>query len=252
MPEETKQEQTQTPPQTAINIEPDSKLTAQQWDDKTKASAEKWNKAKESGKNALLADLKEKTGIDDIEALAEIVKNFNDGVEKDQKAVDEYKTENQKLVDQIKTLENQGVVMDIDNRVVSAITAGQKVHNINSVKRDFLSDFQIKMEKGSEIVYNHGKEIPIMKDNRPATIAEVITEWAKVDKNKHQFIGAADSHLETGGAPITQNDTDRMTNPKYVNALRMSGQLNKYLMGEKINEKAVDDLMKKNNQLAAL
>lgn len=182
-----------------------------------------------------------------MDALGEIVKNFNEGTEKETKLATEYQAENQKLLDEIAGLKTQTEQTDINNRVLSAISSGHKTHNVDSVMRDFMSEFRIEVDKGSEIVYNIGKDIPLLKENRPATITEVLAEWAKVEKNKHQFIAPVDSHVDTMGQPITKEDTDMLKNPAIVSAIKMTGQWRKYMKGEKINMKAVTEMVGKNN-----
>jgi len=246
MPDDIKVDEPDKPDQPILQPSGE-KFTQDQWNDKTKQASDKWNKAKDSGRNEILSQIKEKTGIDNLDDLEKIIKTHNEAAEKEGKLAAEYQKENEKLLAEKEELSKSLTENDIKNRLISAISTGHKVHNVDSVLGDFMREFKINVDKGQEIVYNKGKETPLLKENRPATISEVLTEWSKVEKNKHQFMAVTDSHLDTTGQPITKEDTDILKNPAVVTALKATGQWRKYLMGEKINMKTVNDMVSKKN-----
>ena len=207
--------------------------------DKTQKVRDLWNDGKASGMKAAQLEtqkmLLERFGTDSLDDIES--KLTGKKQEKNDSVVAAYE---QKIADldkelkSVRTEANQSLI----NSSLSSEFSQLNPHKLTSVIRDFTAEHSVKVDNGLLIVRGQNDE-PILTDNGAADVKTIIKNWAEKDENKIFFKGSVNNHINSAPSQ-SSSDVSKYSDLDYVKALKLSGQYEKDMRGEKIDQKQVD------------
>lgn len=207
--------------------------------DKTQKVRDLWNDGKASGvKEATLTfekTLAEKFGTSDLDEIHSQIAGKKQA--DNQSVVDAYELKIKELDNQLNSVRTQANQSLIKSSLSSEFSH-LNPHKLSSVIRDFTAEHSVKVNEG-RLSIKDINDAPIFGDNGEADIKTIIKNWSEKDENKIFFKTPVNNHIDSSPSN-KEADMSKYSDPNYIKALKISGQYEKDLKGEKIDEKQVE------------